>query len=360
MPDVPAVPSLSTMSSSGVASRSAGAGFEESATTALGIFAEVLRERFGAAVVPEGAFAAFAAEPLVARASAQSEGQGENAAQDPAQPLAAVLAALFPDWAAPQAARFSETATGGEGQAVAGSVLPGPAQAASGNTARAAVTGLPSPAAEAPQQGSAASPAEFAAAAAGFAAETAAPSTARPAEFSMLPDTAAAAVDHDAVQPHPVLPAAQPASTAREASVLRVDTPVAAAGWDQEVGNRLVVLINRGEQRAELTLTPPSMGKIDVTLTMSNEQATAHFASANPVAREALEAALPRLREMLADAGIQLGQANVSAESSHGGGTDREQRRNGSDVFQNDSPIREERAAQHWRRREDGLIDTFA
>ena len=43
--------------------------------------------------------------------------------------------------------------------------------------------------------------------------------------------------------------------------------------------------------------------------------ATAAFVSANAEVRDALESALPRLREMFASAGIALGQTSVSAES---------------------------------------------
>ena len=46
---------------------------------------------------------------------------------------------------------------------------------------------------------------------------------------------------------------------------------------------------------------------------MTNDQATASFFSAQPEVRHALEAALPKLREMMNDAGIQLGQATVGA-----------------------------------------------
>jgi flagellar hook-length control protein FliK len=49
-------------------------------------------------------------------------------------------------------------------------------------------------------------------------------------------------------------------------------------------------------------------------LNVTNDQATASFFSAQPEVRQALEAALPKLREMLNESGIQLGQATVSAE----------------------------------------------
>jgi flagellar hook-length control protein FliK len=91
---------------------------------------------------------------------------------------------------------------------------------------------------------------------------------------------------------------------------------VGTPGWTEEVGNRVAWLANRSESKAELVLTPPQMGRIEVSLSVKGDQATASFVSSNPVVREALEAALPRLREVLADAGIQLGQAQVSAENA--------------------------------------------
>lgn len=102
---------------------------------------------------------------------------------------------------------------------------------------------------------------------------------------------------------------------AMPATPLQVAQPVGTPGWGEEVGNRIVWMANRMESHAELVLTPPQMGRVEVSLTISGDQASANFASANPAVRDALEAALPRLREVLADAGIQLGQAQVGAEN---------------------------------------------
>lgn len=95
-----------------------------------------------------------------------------------------------------------------------------------------------------------------------------------------------------------------------------ISQAVGSPGWTEEVGNHVAWLANRSESKAELVLTPPQMGRIEVSLSVKGDQATANFVSSNPVVREALEAALPRLREVLADAGIQLGQAQVSAENA--------------------------------------------
>ncbi len=88
---------------------------------------------------------------------------------------------------------------------------------------------------------------------------------------------------------------------------------VGTAAWDQALGQKIVWMVAGAQQSASLTLNPPDLGPLQVVLHVSNDQANATFISAQPEVRQALEAALPKLREMLGDAGIQLGQSTVSA-----------------------------------------------
>lgn len=123
-------------------------------------------------------------------------------------------------------------------------------------------------------------------------------------------------VGNVAAAAHQVIASSSPHNAHAPNADTVVSQPVGAPGWTEELGNRVTWLANRSESRAELVLTPPQMGRVEVSLTVKGDQATASFASSNPVVREALEAALPRLREILADAGIQLGQSQVSAENA--------------------------------------------
>lgn len=154
-------------------------------------------------------------------------------------------------------------------------------------------------------------------------------------------------------------PLAHNAAAAGTPSSTRIDTPVGNRGWDSEFAQKVVLLANRHEGRAELTLTPPQLGKVEITISVNGDQSSATFVSASPAAREALEQALPRLREMMAEAGISLGQASVSAESAQRGQDEaptagRDGRGSGAEA-----PRAAETAAQ-WVRRSNGLIDTFA
>lgn len=98
---------------------------------------------------------------------------------------------------------------------------------------------------------------------------------------------------------------------------LRIDTPLGQSGWHDEMGQKLTWMVGNNRQQADLVLNPPQLGRIEVSLTMNGDQATAVFTSANPAVREALENSLHRLREVLADAGVSLGQAQVGSESPH-------------------------------------------
>lgn len=89
----------------------------------------------------------------------------------------------------------------------------------------------------------------------------------------------------------------------------RVGTP----GWDQSLGQKVVWMASNAQQSASLILNPPDLGPLQVVLNVSNNEATAQFTAAQPEVRQALEASMPKLREMLGEAGIQLGEASVSA-----------------------------------------------
>ena len=91
-----------------------------------------------------------------------------------------------------------------------------------------------------------------------------------------------------------------------------LQTPAGQLGWDVEVGNRIRWMVGQNNSGVELRLNPPELGSIEVKVATDGDRTSITFFSANPAAREALEAALPRLREMFADSGMQLANADVS------------------------------------------------
>ena len=65
----------------------------------------------------------------------------------------------------------------------------------------------------------------------------------------------------------------------------------------------------------ELRLDPPELGRVTVRISMVGDEARVAFTAAQGGAREALEAALPKLREMFEQAGLSLGDAQVGSGS---------------------------------------------
>lgn len=96
---------------------------------------------------------------------------------------------------------------------------------------------------------------------------------------------------------------------------LSVDMPVTHKAWADEFSQKIVWVATQHGQSAELHLNPPQLGPVDILIKVDGDQATALFTSAHAVVRDAIEQALPKLREMLADNGIMLSNATVSDQS---------------------------------------------
>lgn len=93
----------------------------------------------------------------------------------------------------------------------------------------------------------------------------------------------------------------------------RIAARVGTPGWDNQVGQKIIWMVAGKEQSASLTLNPPDMGPMQVVLSVTNDKATVTFSAAQPEVRQALENAMPKLREMMSENGIALGNATVNA-----------------------------------------------
>ena len=58
-------------------------------------------------------------------------------------------------------------------------------------------------------------------------------------------------------------------------------------------------------------VTPPELGPVEVRIDLSNGEASFAIVATQPATRDALEQALPLLRDLLAAQGLTLGQASV-------------------------------------------------
>ncbi|WP_200156980.1 flagellar hook-length control protein FliK [Allochromatium vinosum] len=96
-------------------------------------------------------------------------------------------------------------------------------------------------------------------------------------------------------------------------------------GGEQRLAEQVRWSVDQGLDTAEIKLHPPSLGALDVRLVQEGDKTHVQFVSAHPIAREVLEAAVPRLREALAQDGVLLGNVSVSDQApSDRGETGRE------------------------------------
>ncbi|MCZ4336752.1 flagellar hook-length control protein FliK [Shewanella colwelliana] len=79
---------------------------------------------------------------------------------------------------------------------------------------------------------------------------------------------------------------------------------------------QLVAMVSQGVQHAEIRLDPPELGQMMVRIQVQGDQTQVQFHVMQNQTKDIVEQALPRLREMLAEQGMQLTDSNVS----HGGG----------------------------------------
>lgn len=145
-----------------------------------------------------------------------------------------------------------------------------------------------------------------------------------------------------------------------------IAAPLGSNGWADEFSQKISWMSTQQNQVAELHLNPPDLGPLDVVLKISDNQATAMFTSPHSAVRDAIENALPKLREILADNGIMLGNTTVSDQNPRDNNSAMNQRGN-SPAGRETSGIGNEPADSALStlqlapaRRHNGLVDTFA
>ncbi len=98
------------------------------------------------------------------------------------------------------------------------------------------------------------------------------------------------------------------------------------------VKDKVMVMINQKIQQVDIQLDPPEMGNIHVRVNLQNEQAAVQFIVQNQQAKDALEQNIGKLRDMLAENGVDVGDANIEQRQAQeqNGNAFNGQRANGS------------------------------
>ena len=145
-----------------------------------------------------------------------------------------------------------------------------------------------------------------------------------------------------------------------------LELPLAAAPgspeFSHELGERLLWLVREGVHEARLQLNPRDLGPIEVRLGISDGAAQVSFSAQHAGTAAAVQHSLPQLREMLAQQGLQLGQAEVSQQQPGAGQHTPQQERSTAGDARGpagrgvDEPVVGERVRVIGR----GLVDAYA
>ncbi len=114
--------------------------------------------------------------------------------------------------------------------------------------------------------------------------------------------------------------------------------------WSENVAQNSAKLVMGNIQTAQLQLDPPELGPLTIKIHVHQDQASVSFVANNAAVKEALDATMVRLRDLLSEQGMTLADANVSDQSQQrsrqGHGEARGQSVHSSTEFAGEEPVR--------------------
>ncbi len=130
--------------------------------------------------------------------------------------------------------------------------------------------------------------------------------------------------------------------------------------WTQDMGNRMQMMVSQRMKEVEVKLDPVELGPVRIHLKMDEEnKAHVTLSAQHGLTRDMLENALPRLRDMLAQQGIDVGSATVDSGAGQQASDQQQQDRGqnkGADLSNDAANLVSQ--APVWKSI-DGLVDHF-
>jgi flagellar hook-length control protein FliK len=85
--------------------------------------------------------------------------------------------------------------------------------------------------------------------------------------------------------------------------------------FSDAVKDKVMLMISQKLQQFDITLDPPELGNMQVRVNLQGEQATVNFVVQNQQAKESIEQNMHKLKDLLAEQGVDVGDANVEQQS---------------------------------------------
>jgi len=91
--------------------------------------------------------------------------------------------------------------------------------------------------------------------------------------------------------------------------------------FTEAVKDKVMLMISQKLQRFDITLDPPELGNMQVRVNLQGEQAVVNFLVQSQQTKDALEQNMHKLRELLAEQGVDVGDANVEQQTANDEGS---------------------------------------
>ncbi|HKJ21857.1 MAG TPA: flagellar hook-length control protein FliK [Gammaproteobacteria bacterium] len=117
------------------------------------------------------------------------------------------------------------------------------------------------------------------------------------------------------VYTNPMTPG-QPSAAA--AQMTPMPQPFNQQAWDDALSHNVMWMAKNNMQTASLQLNPPHLGPLELKVSLNQDQANVSFVVHHAAVRDAIEGALPKLRELFGDGGVNLANVDVSDHSGSG------------------------------------------
>ncbi|MBL4607640.1 MAG: flagellar hook-length control protein FliK [Pseudomonadales bacterium] len=113
-----------------------------------------------------------------------------------------------------------------------------------------------------------------------------------------------------------------------EKSPLRetIELPVSHKNWGEALAEKTALLVGQRGGFARLNLVPHNLGPLEIRVHLQGDSSSVEFIAVNPATKEAIESAIPKLREMFESGGLNLGDVNVNSQSKRDGSEERAQK----------------------------------
>lgn len=95
-----------------------------------------------------------------------------------------------------------------------------------------------------------------------------------------------------------------------------VSVPVGSNGWSDAVADKVMWFSANKISSAEIHLNPPDLGPLQVRVSTQHDQTSVIFTSQHAAVRDALDQALPRLRDMMGSQGMHLLDVSVGGQNA--------------------------------------------